>query len=214
MPALLIYTLLAVAVSLASLFLGWLDAGGALAAAALGFSTLALYGYWGAAVLLSFVAIGSLGSRINNRSRDRNGRKASQVLANGLPALLGGLLLGRAFFAAALAAAAADTAASEIGSFSSWAWRPGRGMVPPGSNAAVSAVGSIALVATAAFMSLWGGPAGLRWSPLFAAAVSGAVFDTISGPLEEKLSWWNNDVNNAVASSVAGLLASFFNGLT
>jgi len=186
---------------------GWLGGGGALAALLLGTLYWWTGGLWGSSALVAFFLLGSLAARANPRSRDRGGRGAAQVLANGLPPLLGGLLCGPVFLIAALAAAAADTLASEIGGRAGSAWRPGRGRVAAGTNAAVSLPGSLALLVGAALLSLWAPPAGLPPLAVFAAGVFGAVFDTLTGPLEERWGWWNNDVNNAVAVTVAGLLA-------
>jgi len=188
-----------------SIVLGWLRPGAALAAAMVG--TLAWWsgGLGTAAALLLFVALGSLAARTNPRSRDRGGRGPLQVLANGLPAGLGGVLLGPVFFYGAVAAALADTLASELGGRVRWAWRPGRGRVPSGTNAAVSLPGTLALVLGAALVALPFG--GEHRAAVFAAGVFGAVLDTLTGPLEERLNGWTNDVNNAAATAAAGLLA-------
>ncbi len=188
-----------------AVWLGWLRPAAGWAAALVG--TLAWWsgGMGTALALLLFVLLGSLAARANPRSRDREGRAASQVLANGLPAGLGGVLLGPTFFYGAVAAALADTLASELGARAPWAWRPGRGRVPSGTNAAVSPPGTLALVLGAGLMALLFG--GRHGGAVFVAGVFGAVLDTLTGPLEERLRWWTNDVNNAVATAAAGLLA-------
>lgn len=187
--------------------LGWLDRKASLAAAALGALVWASSGLWGSLLLVFFVVAGSLAARLNPRSRDRRGRTAAQVLANGLPALLGALACGPAFFAGSLAAVTADTLASELGALSPTAWRYGRGRVPAGTNAAVSLPGSLALLAGAGAAAFWAPGRGLPAFAIFAGGVFGAVLDTITGPLEERLSWWNNDLNNALAATCGGLLA-------
>ncbi|WP_457637145.1 DUF92 domain-containing protein [Oceanithermus sp.] len=186
---------------------GWLNHAGALASFVLGSLYWWVGGLWASTALIAFFLLGSLAANTNPRSRDRGGRSAVQVLANGLPPVLGMLLCGPAFLLGALAAAAADTLASEIGSRAAFAWRLGRGRVAPGTNAAVSLQGSLALLAGAALLALWSIPAGLPLLPALAAGVFGAALDTLTGPLEERLSWWTNDVNNAVAITAAGLLA-------
>ncbi len=188
-----------------AVWLGWLRPAAGWAAALVG--TLAWWsgGMGTALALLLFVLLGSLAARANPRSRDREGRAASQVLANGLPAGLGGVLLGPTFFYGAVAAALADTLASELGARAPWAWRPGRGRVPSGTNAAVSPPGTLALVLGAGLMALLFG--GRHGGAVFVAGVFGAALDTLTGPLEERLRWWTNDVNNAVATAAAGLLA-------
>ncbi|XOB98874.1 DUF92 domain-containing protein [Deinococcota bacterium DY0809b] len=185
--------------------LGWLRPRAGVAAAVVGALAWWVGGLGTAAALLLFVALGSLAVRGNPRSRDRGGRGPLQVLANGLPAGLGGVLLGPVFFYGAMAAALADTLASELGGRAPWAWRPGRGRVPSGTNAAVSLPGTLALVLGAALVALPFG--GEHRAAVFAAGVFGAVLDTLTGPLEERLGRWTNDVNNAVATAAAGLLA-------
>ena len=185
--------------------LGWLRPQAGLAAALVGGLAWWTDGPGSAAALLLFVALGSLAARGNPRSRDRSGRGPMQVLANGLPAGLGGMLLGPAFFYGAIAAALADTLASELGGRAPWAWRPGRGRVPSGTNAAVSLAGTLALVLGAALVALPFG--GAHRAAVFAAGIAGALLDTLTGPLEERLGWWTNDINNAVATIAAGLLA-------
>ena len=185
--------------------LGWLRPRAGVAAAVVGALAWWVGGLGTAAALLLFVALGSLAARTNPRSRDRGGRGPLQVLANGLPAGLGGMLLGPVFFYGAMAAALADTLASELGGRVRWAWRPGRGRVPGGTNAAVSLPGTLALLLGAGLLAFLFG--GRHTGAVFAAGVFGAVLDTVTGPLEERLGWWTNDVNNAVATAAAGLLA-------
>jgi len=204
--------LLAAALAWLALRRGWLDRGGALVAFALGSLYWWTGGLWASTALIAFFLLGSLSARANPRTRDRGGRSATQVLANGLPPVLGMLACGPAFLVAGLAAATADTLASEIGGRAPWAWRPGRGRVPPGTNAAVSPPGSLALLASSALLALWALPARLPYLPVFAAGVFGAALDTLTGPLEERIGWWSNDVNNAVAVTAAGLLACWLVG--
>ncbi|WP_456411317.1 DUF92 domain-containing protein [Oceanithermus sp.] len=188
-----------------SVALGWLRPSAGLAAALVGALAWWSGGLGTSAALLLFVTLGSLAVQTNPRSRDRKGRTAAQVLANGLPAGLGGVLLGPVFFYGAVAAALADTLASEFGGRVRWAWRPGRGRVPGGTNAAVSLPGTLALALGAGLIAILFG--GRHGGAVFAAGVFGAVLDTLTGPLEERLRWWTNDVNNAVATAAAGLLA-------
>lgn len=136
---------IAFAVGLIAERLGWLRSNTAWAAALVGGLPLWAGGIPAALAVIFFVVLGSAASRLNQRSRDRSGRSAFQVLANGLPAALGIALGSPTFFLAALAAAA-DTLATEMGSRSPWAWHPLRGRVPSGTNAAISGPGTIALV--------------------------------------------------------------------
>jgi len=180
--------------------LGWLTAGGALAAGALGGLALAQGGLPAALVLIGFAAAGSA---LGPHER----RNAAQVLANGLAPVLA-LAFGPAGFLGGLGAAAADTLATAAGSRAPWAWRPDRGRVPPGTNAAVSPQGSLAaLVAALVFAAL--APL-LSASPgaVLAGALAGVLTDTLAGlALEEKLAFWTNDLTNA-AATLAGTAAA------
>jgi len=160
-----------------------------------------------ALAVLFFVALGSLASRLNHTSRDRSGRMASQVLANGLPAAVGIALGAPAFFLAALATAAADTLATELGSRSRWAWHPLKGRVESGTNAAVSGLGTLALLGGALLFAPWA-----VWlkAPVVAVVVggaAGALADTVLGLLEDRLAWWGNDLTNLLATTLGGFFA-------
>lgn len=180
--------------------LGWLTAGGAAAAALLGTLASRTGGLSAALLLLAFVAAGNL---LGSPER----RRASQVLANGLAPVLA-LFLHPAGFLGGLGAAAADTVATGVGGRAAWAWRPDRGRVPPGTNAAVSFKGTLALFLTAAFVAAL---APLFSAPPFAVflgASAGALVDTLVGLLlEERLSFWTNDLTNAVATFVGAGVA-------
>ncbi len=181
------------------LLLGWLTPGGAVAAGVLGAAAIRLGGPAPALFLLAFVAAGNLLGRPQRRT-------AGQVLANGLAPVLG-LGLDPVAFYGGLAAAAADTLAAEVGSRAPWAWRPDRGRVPAGTNAAVSPRGSLALVLAALAVALAARP----WAPagaVFAGGVAGAVADTLVGLLlEERLEGWTNDLTNLAGTLTGALVA-------
>lgn len=186
---------------------GWLRPGASWAAALVGGLPLWAGGIPAALAVLFFVALGSLASRLNHTSRDRAGRMASQVLANGLPAAVGIALGAPAFFLAALAAAAADTLATELGSRSRWAWHPLKGRVESGTNAAVSGLGTLALLGGALLFAPWA-----VWleAPVVAVVVggaAGALADTVLGLLEDRLAWWSNDLTNLLATTLGGFFA-------
>ena len=180
--------------------LGWLTLDGALAAGGLGALSLGLGGLPAALVLVAFASAGSLWG-----AKER--RNAPQVLANGLVPVLA-LALSPSGFLGGLGAAAADTLATAAGRRAPWAWRPDRGRVPPGTNAAVSPRGSLAALGTAlAFSAL---------APFFAAdplavlagALAGALADTLVGLcLEERIAFWTNDLTNAAATLVGTAVA-------
>lgn len=187
--------------------LGWLRPGASWAAALVGGLPLWAGGIPAALAVLFFVALGSLASRLNHTSRDRSGRMASQVLANGLPAAVGIALGAPAFFLAALATATADTLATELGSRSRWAWHPLKGRVESGTNAAVSGLGTLALLGGALLFAPWA-----VWleAPVVAVVVggaAGALADTVLGLLEDRLAWWSNDLTNLLATTLGGFFA-------
>lgn len=151
----------------------------------------------------------------------REGRKASQVLANlGVATACAALsLLGhdRALFllamAASLSEAAADTVSSEVGqAFGKSArlittWRP----VPPGTDGGVSLKGTLAGVAAAAMVSSVGVLGGLlpRQCLLVstAAAILGMTADSFLGARLEKRHLVNNDSVNFLGTLIAALAA-------
>lgn len=187
--------------------MGWLRPGASWAAALVGGLPLWAGGIPAALAVLFFVALGSLASRLNHTSRDRSGRMASQVLANGLPAAVGIALGAPAFFLAALATATADTLATELGSRSRWAWHPLKGRVESGTNAAVSGLGTLALLGGALLFAPWA-----VWleAPVVAVVVggaAGALADTVLGLLEDRLAWWSNDLTNLLATTLGGFFA-------
>ena len=180
--------------------LGWLTAGGAAAAAVLGALASRAGGLPAALLLFAFVAAGNLAGAAERR-------RASQVLANGLIPVLA-LFLHPAGFLGGLGAAAADTVATGVGGRAPWAWRPDRGRVPPGTNAAVSPQGTLALLLTAGGMALAAPLFAAPPGAVFAGAVAGAFADTLVGLLlEERLAFWSNDLTNATATLVGAGVA-------
>lgn len=189
---------------------GWLRPKAAWAAALVGGIPLTVGGLEAALVVIFFVAVGTAASRLNPRSRDRAGRTAFQVLANGLPAAIGLALGSPAFFLGAYAAALADTLATEVGSRSSWAWHPLKGRVESGTNAAVSGLGTLALGLGALWMAPWAFALGLPAGPVVLGGVAGAMWDTLLGLLEDRHPWWSNDLTNLLATSLGGFVAWAF----
>lgn len=192
--------------------MGWLRPGASWAAALVGGLPLWAGGVPAALAVLFFVALGSLTSRLNSRSRDRAGRTALQVLANGLPAALGLALGSPAFFLAALATAAADTLATELGSQSPRAWHPLKGPVESGTNAAISGPGTLALLVGALVFAPWA-----VWleAPVWAVVLgglAGALADTLLGLGEDQVPWWSNDLTNLLATTLGGLVAVWLAG--
>lgn len=187
--------------------LGWLRPRTAWAAALVGGLPLWAGGIPAALAVLFFVAVGSLASRWNPSSRDRRGRTALQILANGLPAALGIALGSPVFFLGALAAACADTLASEIGAGSRRAWHPLKGWVESGTNAAVSLRGTLALGLGALIFVPWAGWLEVPGWPVWAGGVAGALADTLLGLLEDRFEGWTNDLTNLLTTTVGGVVA-------
>ncbi|WP_337868491.1 DUF92 domain-containing protein [Meiothermus sp.] len=204
---LLLALLVAFGVGLLAERLGWLKPRSAWAAALVGGLPLWAGGIPAALAVIFFVVLGSAASRLNPGSRDRRGRSAFQVLANGLPAALGMALGSPTFFLAALASAAADTLATEVGSRSPWAWHPLLGRVQSGTNAAISWPGTIALLGGAWLFAPWAVWLGAPVLAVVAGGVAGATADTLLGLWEDRFAWWSNDLTNLLATTAGGLVA-------
>ncbi|WP_297563152.1 DUF92 domain-containing protein [Meiothermus sp.] len=186
--------------------MGWLRPGAAWAAALVGGLPMWAGGIPAALAVLFFVALGSLASRWNQRSQDRSGRTAFQVLANGFPAALGLALGSPAFFLAALATAAADTLATELGSRSRWAWHPLKGRVKSGTNAAISGPGTLALLGGALLFVPWAAWLEVPIAGVVLGGIAGALADTLLGLCEDRWAWWSNDLTNLLATTLGGLV--------
>ena len=151
----------------------------------------------------------------------REGRKASQVLANlGVATGCAGLSVfghSRGFFllamAAALSEAAADTVSSELGQafsekarlITTWSF------VPPGTDGAVSLAGTVAGVIAAGIVSsvcVLGGLMPPPWLAISAGAgVLGMVADSFLGAWLERRHLVNNDSVNFLSTLLAALAA-------
>jgi uncharacterized protein (TIGR00297 family) len=176
-------------------------------------------------------------------AESRKGRTASQVIANlgvaatlssswglgltdrilegwGFDANLNGELtfLGMLYLPmlAALAEATADTVSSEIGQ--AFGGQPilltTFRRVPPGTDGAISPLGTLAGIAAAAIIAASGAPAmGMSLAECavaFAAAILGLFFDSILGATLERRGWIGNDLVNFASTAFAaavGLLA-------
>jgi uncharacterized protein (TIGR00297 family) len=167
-------------------------------------------------------------------AEDRRGRNAAQVLANlgvaGLIAIAGfvslldnaapftGYLLYSAPFTAilvtaALAQATADTVSSELGQafggtpFLFTTLRP----VPPGTDGAISLLGTAAGIAGAILVALTGMWAMHLTLPQTAialtSAIAGLFFDSLLGATLERRGWLGNDLVNFLSTAFAALTA-------
>lgn len=153
-------------------------------------------------------------------AENREGRTASQVLANLAAAAVfaeASALTGKAVFlvaaAAALAEAAADTVSSELGQahtvearlITTWE------VVPAGTDGGISLIGTIAGVAAAAIVSgvcLLAGLVPLKWAGLsMIAGVTGMIVDSYLGALLERRRLLNNDGVNFLSTLTAAGVA-------
>lgn len=150
----------------------------------------------------------------------REGRSASQVLANlGVAAVCSLLaaVTGNARWllaaAAALAEAAADTVASEIGqtggrsSLLITTWKP----VSPGTDGGITLRGTVAgalaggiVSGVAALEGMF--PAQQLWVPAV-AGVAGMLVDSVLGATIQRRGWINNDGVNLLGTMAAAVLA-------
>ncbi len=161
-----------------------------------------------------------------HEAEESRGRTAAQVAANlGVAALAGaainpyGELLAHAALVAALAEATADTLASELGRLA-----PGRPRmlltfrpVAPGTDGAISLLGTLAGVAGAALIALAAHAVlALPWAYAWlggGCGVAGLFFDSVLGQLVERRGWLNNDAVNFVSTVFAAGLALSLGGL-
>jgi uncharacterized protein (TIGR00297 family) len=210
---------------------GAIDRGGAVAGGLLGVAIWLGLGGRGFALLAAFVVAGAAVTRLGFQrksalgvAQERRGRRgARHAWANaGVAALAGtaalvqggpGVPAWALIAAGALAAASSDTFSSEIGQ--AYGGVPvsivGGRRVAPGTDGAVSAVGSAAGLLGA----LWIG--GLAWAlgltgPAGAAAVSAAGMvgngvDSLLGATLERRGWLGNDAVNFAATAAGGAVA-------
>jgi uncharacterized protein (TIGR00297 family) len=185
-----------------------------------------------ALVLLTFAAtrFGRRRKEALGLAEDKRGRRASQVAANlGMAAIAGIPLANALGFAAvagpervawaamlaALAEAAADTLSSELGQVLGGEPRllTTLGRVPPGTDGAITVMGTLAGCAGAALVVATGQAALMmdRRQALIAlgGAVGGLFFDSLLGATLERAGWLNNDAVNALSTVFAALVAGF-----
>jgi uncharacterized protein (TIGR00297 family) len=186
-----------------------LTSGGAIAATAMGTLAVAAGWSWGV-LLIVYFAVSTALSHLGKAAKERRtasivakggARDATQVLANG--AMFAGAALVAtmrpdirwiALGAGSLAASAADTWATEIGTLygtkprSILTWRG----VPVGTSGGVSAIGTLAAIAGAAFVALV--VAALGWAPIVArnvmiGGIAGSLVDSLLGATVQARRW-------------------------
>jgi uncharacterized protein (TIGR00297 family) len=204
---------------------------GAIAGAVVCFLLCAGAGFGAFAALVTVFLLAWLTTRFGYSQKQRlgiaekrEGRKASQVLANlGIAAICASLFslensnrVWLLALAAALSEATADTVSSELGQAIGskprliTTWRP----VPQGTDGGVTAQGTIAGICAAAIVSLvcvsskmisW------KWFGISVAAASvGMLFDSVLGALLEQRRVLNNDGVNFLSTAAAAAVAFFF----
>ena len=209
--------------------LGMVSRGGALGGFAVGVVIYACLGPQGFVVLALFVVVGSALTRLGYRSKQNRGisqshggrRGAKNALANCgvalLCALLAALIPTEAFaaaFVASLGAAFADTAESEMGQLARRTPRLITSLrkVPPGTDGAVSVLGTLAGLAAAGLTALLGLVVGLVTEPgaallVTCAAFLGTVVDSLLGALVPRI---GNELTNVLCTLAAAGLALAF----
>jgi uncharacterized protein (TIGR00297 family) len=203
--------LAATAITLAARRLGLLSTAGAVAAIVVGSASAAAGWRWGA-LLIVYFAVAMLLTRLGSAEKERltggiaakgRARDATQVVANGgvfaASVLLGpfgsgpfGVTMTIAALGA-LAASSADTWATEIGTLyggtprSILTFR----LLPSGTSGAVSVIGSLAMVAGAAFIAVVAKYIGLPDAVfiVMAAGVAGAIADSLLGATLQERRW-------------------------
>lgn len=203
---------------------------GALAGALVSFPLYLALGPGGFAALVSVFLLAWLTTRLGYKRKEqrgtaekKDGRTASQVLANlgmaALSALLYGTTRAPLFIAAAAAAlseAAADTVSSEFGQayqeravlITTW------DEVPAGTDGGISLPGTIAGVLAAALISLVCLAVGLlnwQWFCIVTlAAVLGMIADSVLGAALERKGRLNNDAVNFLSTLIAAGVAALW----
>ena len=172
--------------------------------------------------ILTWIAtrLGTSRKEKSGTAERRDGRRASQVLANLGVAAIGAVLFALtgipAFLlavAAALSEAAADTVSSEIGQASGsnprliTSWR----VVPAGTDGGVTLVGTTGGVLAAALVATVCGVSGLipwnRFGIVAAAAAAGMIADSFLGAWLERREILNNDQVNFLGTLTSAAVA-------
>jgi uncharacterized protein (TIGR00297 family) len=204
---------------------------GAIAGALVCFLLYASAGFGAFAALVTVFLLAWLTTRFGYSRKQRlgiaekrDGRKASQVLANlGIAAICGSLYwfensnrVWLLALAAALSEAAADTVSSELGQAIGakprliTTWKP----VAQGTDGGVTVQGTLAGISAAAIVSLVCVSTNLiswRWFGIsVTAATTGMLVDSVLGAVLEQRRVLNNDGVNFLSTAVSATLAFFF----
>ena len=171
------------------------------------------------AALLAVFVLTYLATKLGRRAKEarglaepRRGRQASQIVANlGIAGLFAAAGCYRGCIAA-LAEAAADTVSSEVGQALGGPPRllSNRNVVAPGTDGAITIIGTAAGMAAAAVVVIIGALHHSLWprtATVWLCACGGLFFDSLLGATLERRGWIGNDLVNFSSTLFAALLA-------
>ncbi len=206
------------AFGLAALALKAVDKRGMAAGVCVGTAAYAGFGFSGFALLILFVALGSLRWK---RGKKRVRRSARHALANGAVGALLGLTTAAlptppsaltAAFAGSFAAAAADTVSGEVGQ--AWGGRPVListfRPVEKGENGGVTWIGFIAGASAAGVMGLTAAALGMNVSfeAVLAGGAAGNIADSLLGATLERRGLIGNSAVNFACAGVGAAVSA------
>lgn len=227
MPRLVIALLVTLSFAVAGFVVGGVTLSGAIAGFAVAFAIYYCIGPGAFAVLLAVFGITWVATRIGRAHKenlgiaeDRRGRDVCQVLAN--LSVSATLAVASMFFfrqfawtaaIAALCEAAADTTSSECGE--AWSDRAylilGFRRVPPGNDGAISPIGTLVAIVSAALVALVATFEGVldARAAAFAGAAGflGTIVDSLLGASLERRSLIGNNSVNFLSTLSAALIA-------
>ncbi len=171
-------------------------------------------------ILITFLVSGYIGTKWRFEAKKKMGMEESSngsrgtrnILGNGLAPVLFGLLGNPVAFVGSVSTAMADTLASEIGVFSErtrliTTWK----RVEPGTDGAVSPLGTLLSALGSAFISLLG-YFFIGINPLYAflGGFIGCQVDSVLGATLERRGYLSKSGVNLIATLSGGLIAAAF----
>jgi uncharacterized protein (TIGR00297 family) len=236
LPYLGVRVILAVGINAAFAFLAWrlrqVSRSGAVVGFCLGVAVYMGFGYKSFLVLMAFIVLGSIATRLGYSAKmargiaeaRRGARSWREALGNILPAAWFSILVitspyQAAFLmamTAAFAEAAGDTVASETGKWlSAKAWLiTSLKAVPAGENGGISVAGTLLGIAASALITAVAYAMNLikGWEGAFVlvAAIAGNFLDSLIGATLERNRLVSNSIVNFAGTGFAGALALVF----
>lgn len=211
--------------ALATYKMGILDTKGSLSAFFLALLMLYVGGLNWLAIMFAFLLAGYAATRWKYDEKKKLGveefhggvRGAGSVLANGFPPLFFVLILSPVGFLGAVATALSDTLASEIGSTSGNARLiTGMKRVKPGTEGAISPLGTFASIIGAFIIASLGPLIGVGPKGSFAAflaGVAGCKADSLLGATLETKGMLGKNHVNFISTFLGGFLAVYLSGV-